>query len=471
MLAIDLNPIDWVKGAVTGAANEVVEFAFGFLGSWIEDGLSWIAEKVGGQFAAAGKVDWGSQFIFGEGGVYANVGGLALAIFVGSIFIQAMSLSWRRDAGIADVTDMVRDIPVTIVALAVITTFAAAILAACDALAEHFTSDVVAIAFTSSFKLDAGVPGLFRVLVGLLMSLALLLLYIEQLARSQLLTLVIVMSQLAVAARVWPRARYLLEAVVKIFLALAVMPILAGVLLSISFSGWDAAGSLDFTRALAAMAGIFMSVLVPFFAFKAFPISADAPAGAGAAMAGMAVGAAWGASSLALGGGAGAAAGAATGAAAGAATGGSTGAAAGGLSGVGGGAMAGAASAGGGAVGQLASSHLQASGSAMAGGGSSPASGSGSTSGSSSGNGAGSTPSAPASAGVTAATSGHAAPPPSTGTGQSAQTAPPPVASSAPSSGGSSNPGGSEGTGGSNGGQDVEGRRLGALADSQEEQA
>src|SRR5436190_8386545 len=100
MSGFSLNPIDWVKDAAGG----VVDGAFGFLAKWSSDSWSWLAGQLMDSILAAGSVDVG-RGLYERGGPAGVVFWLGLCSVIAGLSIQTMALMWRRDAGMAQLTD------------------------------------------------------------------------------------------------------------------------------------------------------------------------------------------------------------------------------------------------------------------------------------------------------------------------------------------------------------------------------
>ena len=111
MLAISLNPIDWVTdaaGAVIGGAAETV---LGAVVSWLEDGVRYVAD-VAGELTGLSSLDLGSQTAQQMGGVMKWV---ALAVAVGSIMVSAVFAAFSSEGSLHDT---IREIPVTLILMA-----------------------------------------------------------------------------------------------------------------------------------------------------------------------------------------------------------------------------------------------------------------------------------------------------------------------------------------------------------------
>ena len=284
MFAISINPLDWLGDAVDSAASA----AFDFLVEWVVSACDWLAKQLATVLIGAGKPDWDSA-AFGPGGAASNLMYLAMAVLIGGGMLQLISTQWNPQSSI---TDSLIELPTTAVAVGSVYLIANMVLGVTDALGHALFADGIFQALQSGFKPGSMIVPFLRVLIAVVMVFLLLLLFIEQLVRAHLLAVVIVLLPLAVAGRAWAPAKYLSGAMMKIFIALAMTPVVAGVSMSIALSNYSAAaGELDLTQALQGIAGLLVTTLMPFLVFKLFPIGADGGGGVGLAAGAAAYGA------------------------------------------------------------------------------------------------------------------------------------------------------------------------------------
>jgi hypothetical protein len=285
VFAISLNPIDWLTDAAGGVAGGAADAVFNFFLDLVLEALDWLARQIAGFFVSAGAPTFGA----GATNVSSLMVYVALVVAIGGAMLQAGITAVRPNASS---TSALVDLPVTVVALGSIYAIAAVWLGFTDAVAKVVLTDAVRQSFGGGMQMDLAIVPFMRLLLALFMLLFMILLFVEQLIRAHLLAVLIVMLPIGVAARVWEPARYLTTAMVKIFVALSITPILTGVSMSIALANFDSAGPLDFVRMLGALAGIAVTTLMPFMVFKLFPIGAEGTGGAGLAAVGGAVGAA-----------------------------------------------------------------------------------------------------------------------------------------------------------------------------------
>lgn len=292
MLGFSLNPIDWFTDAAGGIIGGAADAVFNFFLDLVMEALDWLARQIASLFVNAGRP------VFGDGAASTSSLMLyvALAVVIGSAMLQAGLTAFRPSA--SSMSTLV-DLPVTVVALGSVYAIASVWLSATDAIAEAVLTDAVRESFSGGLQMDTAIVPFMRLIMALFMVLFMLLLFVEQLIRAHLLAVVIVMLPIGVAARVWEAARYVATAMIKIFIALSLTPILTGVSMSLALANFTSSGPLDFVRMLGAIAGMAVTTLMPFMIFKLFPIGADGGGGVGLAAVGGAVGAASMGSSLA----------------------------------------------------------------------------------------------------------------------------------------------------------------------------
>ena len=286
MLAISMNPLDWVTDAASSVVDGAVDTAFNFLATWISDALSWLAAEIMDRIISAGGADV-ADGLFAPGGPANVIYWLGLVSVVAGVSLQVTSTMWRRDAGMTQMTETLLDLPVTVVMMFALPTVGVTILRVCDLAAEAIGTQAFAAGFGESLDLDVGMPGFMRAIVGTFMILVLVVLYVVQLVRSHLATVLIVLGPFTIAMRSWAPVRTVLEATVKLFAALAITPLVMMTMVAVALYRYENVGALDLSRALAVLAGLLLAVLSPFVANKLFPIGDGLAAGiAGGAVVG-----------------------------------------------------------------------------------------------------------------------------------------------------------------------------------------
>ena len=165
MLGISLNPIDWVTDAASSVVDGAVDTAFNFLAGWISDALSWLAGEIVDKIVSAGAADV-ADGLFEPGGPANVIYWLGLVSVVAGVSLQVTSTMWRRDAGMAQMTETLLDLPVTVVMMFALPTVGVTVLRVCDLAAAAIGQRAFAAGFGESFDLDVGMPGFMRTIVG-----------------------------------------------------------------------------------------------------------------------------------------------------------------------------------------------------------------------------------------------------------------------------------------------------------------
>lgn len=285
-MAFSLNPLDWIAGAASTVVEGAAGFAFGFLEGWVTDALSWLSGELMDRIIGAGGADVPAG-LFGPGGPANVIYWLGLVSVIAGVSVQAVSTMWRRDAQLAEMTETLLDLPVTVVMMFALPAVGVTVLEVCDLVAAEIGRHAFETGFLELIELEGGIPGLLKVVVGVLLILVMLVLYVVQLVRSHLVTVLIVLGPFTIAMRSWRPARMVLEATVKLFAAMAFTPVVMMTMLAVALYRWEEAGPLDLARCLAVLAGLLLAVFSPFIANRLFPISDGLVAGiAGGAVAG-----------------------------------------------------------------------------------------------------------------------------------------------------------------------------------------
>jgi len=285
MFGFSLNPIDWFTDAAGGIIGGAADAVFNFFLDIVLEALDWLARQIAGLFVTAGTPTIGAS----AGATSSLMVYMALVVVIGGSMLQAAFTAVRPNTSS---TSALVDLPVTVLALGSVYAIASVWLGFTDAVAGAVLTDAVRQSFSGGMQMDTAIVPFMRLMLALFMLLFMILLFVEQLIRAHLLAVVIVMLPVGVAARVWEPARYLTVAMVKIFVALSITPILSGVSMSLALANFNASGPLDFVRMLGAIAGMAVTTLMPFMVFKLFPVGADGGGGAGLAAVGGAIGAA-----------------------------------------------------------------------------------------------------------------------------------------------------------------------------------
>jgi hypothetical protein len=302
MLAISLNPIDWVTdaaGAVIGGAAETVLDA---VVSWLEDGVRYVATAIAGELTGLSSLDLGSQTAQQIGGVMKWV---ALAVAVGSIMVSAVLAAF---SGEGSLHDTIREIPVTLVLMAgwfgLMTVWTEAV----TALMSVWTTDALVDGLAGGVELDPGIASFIRGFVALMLIIFLIVFFVEMLVLNHMLTFGVLIGQVAIAMRPVRPLRGVSGQMIRNMVTLSLVPTLGVASLALSLGRLNDAGALSFQRSMGALAGIVVSVLMPLVVAKFLPLGGQSSSvgrsliGAGAQVAATGAAVATGGALLAAGG-------------------------------------------------------------------------------------------------------------------------------------------------------------------------
>ena len=302
MLAISLNPIDWVTdaaGAVIGGAAETVLDA---VVSWLEDGVRYVATAIAGELTGLSSLDLGSQTAQQMGGVMKWV---ALAVAVGSIMVSAVFAAFSSEGSLHDT---IREIPVTLVLMAgwfgLMTVWTEAV----TALMSVWTTDALVDGLAGGVELDPGIASFIRGFVALMLIIFLIVFFVEMLVLNHMLTFGVLIGQVAIAMRPVRPLRGVSGQMIRNMVTLSLVPALGVASLALSLGRLNEAGALSFQRSMGALAGIVVSVLMPLVVAKFLPLGGQSSSvgrsliGAGAQVAATGAAVATGGALLAAGG-------------------------------------------------------------------------------------------------------------------------------------------------------------------------
>src|SRR4051794_23676190 len=224
-----------------------------------------------GVILSAGAADISDRFsaLGGPSGIVLWLG--LVSVIVGLI-AQTTAVMWRSDAGVTQLTESLLDLPVTLLMMFSLPALGVTVLQVFDAAAAAIGQNAIATGFGEELDLDVGMPGFMRVTVGICMILALLVLYIEQLIRGHLATVLIVLGPFSIAMRSWAPARVVFQATVKLFCALAITPLVIMLCLSVALLRFSTTVAVDISRGLGVLAGLILAILSPIIANKLLPI-------------------------------------------------------------------------------------------------------------------------------------------------------------------------------------------------------
>jgi hypothetical protein len=285
MLAISLNPISWVTdaaGAVMGGASDAI---LDGIVSWLEDGVRYVAEAISTELVELSALDLGSSTAEQMGGVIKWV---ALAVAVGSIMASAAMAACTPGGSFHDT---IREIPITLIMMAGWFGLMAAWTEAVTALMSLWTTDALVEGLGSGLGFDVGMASFIRAFIALMLIVFLIIFFVELLVLNHMLTFGVLIGQVAIALRPVRPLRGVSGQMIRNLVTLSLVPVLGVASLSLSMGRYNDATALTFGRAMGALAGIVVSVLMPMVVAKFLPLGGQASStgrsliGAGAQMA------------------------------------------------------------------------------------------------------------------------------------------------------------------------------------------
>lgn len=291
MLAISLNPLDWVSsaaGRIAGAASGAV---FDQLTEWVEDGLAYLATDTAGFLTDFGDANVGDETLTQLGGMFKWI---ALVTVVITLMLGSSSSIIGSQHALGDV---VREVPITLLMLAGWYGVVSLWIEATAGLTRVLLADSLLSALRNGLVIDPGIASFLRFFVALMLLLFLLIFFVEMLVLSHMLTLGAVIGPLAIALRPWPSLRNVSGRMVRNLVALSLTPPLAVASMAIALRTLNEDGNVSFKAALAALAGLAVSVFMPAMVTRFLPLDGQGGLGArglmaaGVGAAGLAVGA------------------------------------------------------------------------------------------------------------------------------------------------------------------------------------
>src|SRR3954465_1356406 len=288
MLAMSLNPIDWVTDAAGAVVGGVAGSVLDAIVSWLEDGVRYVATAGGNELTGLGALDLGSQTAQQMGGVMKWV---AIAVAVGSIMVSAALAAF---SGEGSLHDTIREIPVTLVLMAGWFGLMTMWTEAMTALMSVWTTDSLVAGLQNGIALDTGIASFVRAFVALMLIVFLIIFFVELLVLNHMLLFGVLIGQVAIALRPVRPLRGVSGQMIRNMITLSVVPALGVASLAMSLGRFNEAGALGFGQAMAAVAGIAVSVLMPMVVAKFLPLGGQTSSagrsliGAGAQVAGTA---------------------------------------------------------------------------------------------------------------------------------------------------------------------------------------
>ena len=279
MLAISLNPVDWVSSAAGTIADAASGAVFDQLTAWVEDGLAYLAEQMAGFLTDFGAANVGDETLTQLGGIFKWI---ALVTVVITLMLGSSSAILGSQHSL---TEVVREVPITLLMLAGWYGVVLLWVEATSSLTRVLLADSLVSALRNGLVIDPGIASFLRFFVALMLMLFLLIFFVEMLVLSHMMTIGAIVGPLAIALRPWPSLRNVSGKMVRNLVALSLTPPLAVASLAIALRTLNDAGQVSFKAALAALAGLVVSVLMPAMVSRFMPLDGQGGLGARGLMA------------------------------------------------------------------------------------------------------------------------------------------------------------------------------------------
>lgn len=273
LIGFSLNPIDWITdatgGIIDGAADAFIEVVVG----WVEEALAWVTQQIAVVLTDLSAPDFGSSAFQQLGGTFKW---LALVSVVATIVLACGGALLNPKV---ELSQVVREIPVTMVMLAGWYTVVAIWFEGCRALTAAFTGDALRQAFATGISLDSGIASFFRMLICLLMIVFLLVFMIEMFVLQHMLTFAAVIGPLAIALRPWPALKDVSARMIRNVATLSLTPALTAASMSLALHTVNGAGVLGISQAVGGLAGMVVSILMPAMVSRFLPLGGTGDSG------------------------------------------------------------------------------------------------------------------------------------------------------------------------------------------------
>jgi hypothetical protein len=247
------NPIDWAIDKITSFAGNAAATGFAAaitgLVAWVIDAVVWIVGGVFNFFLDAAdpnvQADW---FRTGTGpfATTATIGAGLLVLFLFAGIIQGIL---NGDVG-GMLRRLILDLPLSVLGMVSIITLTQLLIRLTDELSmgviDHFQDDVTQFGtVVTSLQQLSGGPGTALVvfLLGIATVIAGIVLVAELVIRSSLIYIVVALSPLVLATRLWPVTRSATRKLLELLVALIVSKLVIAVALAVAAAAAVGAGN------------------------------------------------------------------------------------------------------------------------------------------------------------------------------------------------------------------------------------
>ena len=266
MLAISLNPLDWITDATGAVASATVGSLLDSITTWVTDALTYVGQQVGTAIGEQASFRWtpGAEKY---GAVFRWV---ALATMVGALMASAGGMALGRGG----VVESLQEIPITLVLMAAWFALWDRWFAITTAMTGYFAGDAVTEQLKSGITLDIGIASFVRMLVAFLLLVCLLILLVELIVLQHVATLGLIIGQVTIGLRPIRGLRAVNGRAICNIVSVSLMPVLA--MASLGLAMRNATGeAMPLTDAIVGLAGMALSCFMPMLASRFIPLGGD----------------------------------------------------------------------------------------------------------------------------------------------------------------------------------------------------
>jgi hypothetical protein len=256
------NPVDWaidkVTGFIGGAAATGFEAMIGGLVAWVVDAVVWIVGGVFNFFLDAADPNVQAGWFVGPNGPFTATLGIGIGVLVLCCLAGIIQGVLHGEPG-AMIRRIGLDLPITVLGMTAIITMTQLLIRLTDLLSmglvDRFQADITTFGtVVASLQQLSGGPATALVvfLLGLATVLAGLVLVAELLIRSSLIYIVVALSPLVLATRLWPATRPASRRLLELLFALIVSKLVIATALAIAAAAAVGSGTGGAVTALPA---------------------------------------------------------------------------------------------------------------------------------------------------------------------------------------------------------------------------
>ena len=281
------NPIDVVTGTVTKPLGWAWDKVADGIANWVLGAVEYFVNGIIEFLLASSRPNVEAAWFSGSDSPYASVRGVAVSLLLVFLLLGLIQGLLAGDAG-GMIRRLAADLPAAIVGMIATTIVVGKLLDLTDALSQRVLSntDGQAVHFLSGFGVTAtqATQGFAAVLLGLVAVVAGLIVWVELMIRSVLVYILVALSPLSFAARVWPAARGVLRRTIELLLAVILSKLVICIAIAVGVAALGGAGTADASADVhaddtaASMGTLFvgtailvMAAFAPFLVLKLIP--------------------------------------------------------------------------------------------------------------------------------------------------------------------------------------------------------